>query len=79
MGMDKSQKVRQISDATAISSVSCCQQGTELMAPGHREDENLQVLALHSAYVLMQVNKRGRKEDAGIYLMQASLRDPARR
>lgn len=74
MGMDKSQKVWQISYATAISSVSNCQQGTQLMAPGHWENKNIQVLALHSACVLMQANKRGRKEDAGIYLMQASLR-----
>lgn len=78
MGMDKSQKVRQNSDTTAISSVSSCQQDIEFMAPVHQEDENLQVLALHSACILVQVNKRGRKEDAGMYLMQASLRDNAK-
>lgn len=78
MGMDKNRKVRENSDATAISLVSSCQQDIEFTAPAHQEDENLQVLALHSACILMQVNKGGRKEDAGMYLMQASLRDNAR-
>lgn len=37
MGMDESEKVRQISDTTAMSSVGSCQQGTELTAHGVTE------------------------------------------
>lgn len=78
MGMDKSQKVNQISHAIAIFSLSSCQHCTELMAPGHWEDKNLQVLALCSACILMQGNKSDRREDAGIYLTQTALRDTVR-
>lgn len=76
--MGKSQKVNEISDTTAISSLSSCQHCTELMASGHCEDKNHQVFALHSTCIFMQVNKSDRKEKAGIYLMQTASRGPVR-